>query len=231
MGRGLPIGGRTIASDLRAAGYATGLSGKWHVGYDDDRKPLQQGFDHFFGLLGGNHHYFERVDRIGVPDLWAGNEAVQRDGYTTDLIGRDAVSFIQAHQDQPFFLFVSHAAPHFPWQGPDDVAKVVKPKHQSWQRGDRPTYAAMVRRMDETIGWLMVMLDERQLRESTLIVFTSDNGGHTHSRNGPLRGEKATIWEGGVRVPCIARWPGVIPAGKTPRHPAITPGSACRMAE
>ena len=222
MGRGLPIDGRTVADDLHDSGYATGLSGKWHVGYDHDRKPLQQGFDHFFGLLGGNHHYFKHMDRIGVPDLWTGNVPVQREGYTTDLVGRDAVSFIHTHRNRPFFLYVAHASPHFPWQGPGDVDKVVKPKHQSWQRGDRSTYVAMVERMDETVGWLMAKLDELQLRNSTLVVFASDNGGHTHSRNAPLRGEKATIWEGGVRVPCIARWPGVIPAGKTTAQVSIT---------
>ena len=222
MGRGLPVDGRTIADDLRDVGYATGLSGKWHVGYDHQRQPLQQGFDHFFGLLGGNHHYFEHMDRIGVADLWLGNEPVQRNGYTTDLIAEDAIKFMETHQQEPFFLYVSHASPHFPWQGPDDVDKVVKPKHKSWQLGDRQTYAAMVRRMDETIGCLMAKLDELALRDSTLVIFTSDNGGHTHSRNAPLRGEKATIWEGGTRVPCIARWPGAIPAGKTTEQVAIT---------
>jgi arylsulfatase A-like enzyme len=79
MGRGLPVNGATIADALQSVGYATGLSGKWHVGYDFDRQPLQQGFDHFFGLLGGNHHYFEHMDRIGVPDLWLGNEAIDRE--------------------------------------------------------------------------------------------------------------------------------------------------------
>lgn len=222
MGRGLPAGGKTIADALRSAGYTTGLSGKWHLGYDSQRQPPQQGFDHFFGLLGGNHHYFEHMDRIGVPDLWLGNQAVERQGYTTDLITEDAIAFIEKHRRELFFLYLSHAAPHFPWQGPDDRDKVIKPKHESWQQGDRATYIAMVESMDSGIGKVLARLDELGLRDNTLVVFTSDNGGHTYSRNAPLRGSKATIWEGGVRVPCIARWPDVLPAGETTSQVGIT---------
>ena len=222
MGRGLPVDGKTIAHALRSTGYATGLSGKWHVGYDLERQPLQQGFDHFFGLLGGNHHYFEHMDRIGVPDLWLGNEAIERQGYTTNLITEDAIAFIERHREAPFFLYLSHAAPHFPWQGPNDRDKAIKPKHKSWQQGDRETYIAMVEGMDSGIGKVLASLDELGLRNNTLVVFTSDNGGHTHSRNAPLRGAKATIWEGGTRVPCIARWPDVLPAGETTSQVGIT---------
>jgi arylsulfatase A-like enzyme len=222
MGRGLPDGDETIAGALRRRGYATGICGKWHVGYDLQRRPQQQGFDHFFGLLGGNHHYFEHMDRIGVPDLWSGNEAVERRGYTTDLITEDAIAFIEKSDEEPFFLYLAHAAPHFPWQGPDDGDKVVKPKHKSWQQGDRRTYVAMVESIDSGIGKVLGALDELGLRDNTLVVFTSDNGGHTHSRNAPLRGWKATIWEGGTRVPCIARWPGVLPSGETTSQVGIT---------
>ncbi len=222
LGRGLPGGGDTIATRLREAGYATGLSGKWHVGYDQERQPLQQGFDHFFGLLGGNHHYFDHMDRIGVPDLWLGNEAVEREGYSTRLITDEALTFIEANRERPFFLYLSHAAPHFPWQGPDDVDKMVKPKDKSWQTGDRETYVAMVESMDAEIGRVLERLDKLGLAETTLVVFTSDNGGHVYSRNAPLRGEKSTLWEGGIRVPCIARWPGVISAGSTTDQVIIT---------
>ncbi len=217
MGRGLPEDGETIADALHQAGYTTGLVGKWHLGYDLQRRPTQQGFDHFFGFLGGNHHYFKHMDRIGVPDLWLGNEAVQREGYTTDLITADAISFLKMEKspDKPFFLYLSHAAPHFPWQGPDDANKQVEPKKPSWQQGDRKTYAAMVERLDQGIGEVLAKLDDLGLRDSTLVIFSSDNGGHTHSRNLPMRDFKGTIWEGGVRVPCIARWPGVIPVGAT----------------
>lgn len=221
-GRGLPEDGETIADRLQEAGYTTGLSGKWHLGYDTERQPLQQGFNHFFGLLGGNHHYFEHMDRIGVHDLWQGNETVHREGYSTDLITEDAVSFIRAHREGPFFLFLSHAAPHFPWQGPDDKDKDIRPKHKSWQIGDRETYIAMVESMDEGIGQVLEVLDELNLADNTIVVFTSDNGGHTYSSNAPLRGEKATLWEGGIRVPCLVRWPERIEANTTTEQVAIT---------
>ncbi len=222
MGRGLPADGKTIADALKAEGYSTGLCGKWHVGYDPSRQPLQQGFDYFFGLLGGNHHYFEHMDRIGVPDLWLGNEAVERQGYTTDLITEEAIRFIERNRSTPFFLFVSHAAPHFPWQGPQDADKVIRPKTKDWQQGDRKTYKAMVECMDAGIGHVLQTLEQFGLNDKTLVVFTSDNGGHTYSRNAPLRGAKAEIWEGGTRVPCIARWPGVIDAGATTDQVGIT---------
>jgi arylsulfatase A len=179
MGRGLPAEGETVADGLRGAGYVTALIGKWHLGYDEGRRPLEQGFDYFFGLLGGNHHYFAHMDRIGVDDLWLGNEAIEREGYTTDLITEEAEVFIEKHRERPFFLYLSHAAPHFPWQGPGDAGKDIRPKDQSWQTGDRATYVAMVERMDEGIGRVLEAIDASGLRERTLVVFTSDNGGHT----------------------------------------------------
>ncbi len=222
MGRGLPEDGLTIGDALLSAGYATGLSGKWHVGYDYERQPNQQGFHHFFGLLGGNHHYFEHMDRIGVPDLWLNNEPIQRERYTTDLITEDAIAFIERERENPFFLFVSHAAPHFPWQGPDDAGKDIRPKHKSWQLGDRETYIAMVERMDEGIGQLLAKIESAGLREKTLVVFTSDNGGHIYSSNAPFREGKSSIWEGGTRVPCIVRWPGVLSPGEVSSQVGIT---------
>lgn len=222
MGRGLPVSGSTIADALSKAGYVTGLSGKWHLGYDEGRRPNEQGFDHFFGLLGGNHHYFQHMDRIGVPDLWLNGEAIERDGYTTDLITADALEFIEKNRSGPFFLFLSHAAPHFPWQGPGDREKDIRPRKKSWQLGDRDTYIAMVESMDEGIGEVLDCLDRLDLDDNTLVIFTSDNGGHTYSDNGPLRGAKSSIWEGGVKVPCVARWPRVLPRGVISSQVGIT---------
>tara|TARA_R110002049_G_scaffold4601_5_gene32178 strand:+ start:250502 stop:251821 length:1320 start_codon:yes stop_codon:yes gene_type:complete len=222
MNRGLPEDGLSLADALRSAGYSTALVGKWHLGYDTQRRPLQQGFDHFLGFLGGNHHYFQHMDRIGVPDLWEGNEPVERDGYTTDLLTKDAIHFLEQNREQPFFLYLAHAAPHFPWQGPGDVNKVVEPKKATWQQGDRETYIAMVEHLDLSIGKVLTRIDELGLREQTLVVFASDNGGHTYSNNQPLRDFKGTIWEGGIRVPCVVRWPGVLPERTVTSHVAIT---------
>jgi arylsulfatase A len=222
FGHGLPEEGTTLADDLHAAGYATGLFGKWHLGYDLQRRPKQQGFDHFFGLLGGNHHYFQHFDRVGVADLWLENQAIDREGYTTDLITTEALAFIERYRGQPFFLYLSHPAPHFPWQGPQDADKVVEPKKPSWQQGDRATYVAMVEHLDASIGRIIAQLGRLGLRERTLIVFSSDNGGHTHSRNLPLRDFKGSLWEGGIRVPCLASWPGVLPKAAVETQAAIT---------
>ncbi|MHC4996414.1 MAG: sulfatase-like hydrolase/transferase [Planctomycetota bacterium] len=217
FGRGLEPNAPNMVTDLRDAGYATGLCGKWHLGYDEGRKPLQQGFGFFFGLLSGNHHYFEHMDRIGAYDLWLGNETIVREGYTTDLITQEAVGFIRDHvgrrTGRPFFLYLSHAAPHFPWQGPGDRDKLVQPKKKNWQEGDRETYAAMVESMDAGIGRVLDELERQGVSGNTLVVFMSDNGGHTYSRNAPLSGWKGEMWEGGIRVPCVARWPGVLKAG------------------
>lgn len=221
-GRGLTIGAPTIASDLRRKGYVTGLSGKWHLGYDAGRTPSDQGFDHFFGLLGGNHHYFKHMDRIGVPDLWLGRKATESDGYSTDLISGDAIDFIQKNHERPFFLYLSHAAPHFPFQGPRDREKIVEPKKKSWQIGDRKTYISMVEHMDQCIGEVLAEIDRLGIREQTLVVFTSDNGGDIHARNAPFSGVKSSIHEGGIRVPCISRWPGTLPAGREVSSPAMT---------
>lgn len=223
MGRGLPLGGKTLADSLKEAGYATALAGKWHLGYDAGRRPNQQGFDRFFGLLGGNHHYFKHMDRIGAPDLFQDEKPIERAGYSTDLISDEAIRFLrELTPRKPTFLFLSYNAPHFPFQGPDDRGKPVQPQKKNWQQGDRPTYVAMVESMDAGIGRVLAEVDRLGLRDQTLVVFTSDNGGDIHSRNAPMRDHKGSLWEGGTRVPCIARLPEVLPAGKETRQAGIT---------
>lgn len=219
---GLPPGGETLPRLLSDAGWRTALIGKWHLGYNAERAPNAQGFQHFFGLLGGNHHYFKHMDRLGHHDLFLNGEAVKREGYSTDLFTDDAIRLLREKRDRPFFLYLSHPAPHFPYQGPNDAARVVEPKTKSWQSGTRANYVSMVEHLDQSVGRVLDELDRLDLAKSTLVVFTSDNGGDPMGRNLPLSGIKGTLSEGGIRVPCIARWPGVIPAGKISATPIIT---------
>ncbi|MFV1995819.1 MAG: sulfatase-like hydrolase/transferase [Verrucomicrobiales bacterium] len=222
-GRGLRKEDSNLPRAVREAGYVTALVGKWHLGYENYRHPNTQGFDHFLGLLGGNHHYFAHMDRIGVHDLFSNREPLHLPGeYSTALLTDDALALLERQAENPFFLYLSYNAPHFPWQGPDDRKKVIEPKSKNWQLGDRATYVAMVEAMDRGIGRVLETLERKGLAENTLVVFTSDNGGHTYSRNAPLAGSKSTLWEGGVRVPCLARWPGVIPRGAETAQPVIT---------
>ena len=219
---GLPPGGMTIAHLLRNRGYATAISGKWHLGYDDDRAPNHQGFEHFFGLRGGSVNYFKHFDKKGIHDLYHNEQSVEMEGYITDLISDYAVSFLQELHDEPFFLYVSPNAPHFPFQGPADADKPVLPGGKGWHDGTRETYRAMVAGLDRGIGRILVELDKLDLTDKTLVVFTSDNGGSDYARNYPFSKGKDMLWEGGIRVPCIARLPGVLPAGKTSHQVGIT---------
>ena len=217
---GLPPQETSLATMFRGAGYFTAMSGKWHLGYGD-WNPNRHGFDRFFGMLGGNVHYLEHYGRKGTPDLWLNEKPIKREGYITDLIAQQAIQFIDEAADRPFFLYVPFNAPHFPFQGPADGNRLVTPK-QGWQTGDRSTYAAMVESLDKNVGRIVDAIDARGLASNTLIVFTSDNGGDVHSRNAPLAGGKGQLTEGGIRVPCIARWTHQLPAGKQTAQPAIT---------
>lgn len=214
---GLPTSEATIANRLKAAGYATGLVGKWHLGAAPAMRPPQRGFDEFFGFLGGAHSYFD------VAGILRGNEPVKELDYTTDAFGREAVAFIERHKAEPWFLYLAFNAVHTPMHATDD--RLAKFPQVTDQR--RRTYDAMMLAMDEAIGKVRQKLTDSGQEKNTLVIFISDNGGPTMpgvtvngSRNTPLRGSKRTTLEGGIRVPFIVSWAGRIKPGVFDR-PAI----------
>jgi len=214
---GMDIKEVTIADYLKKAGYRTGIVGKWHLGYRIDFNPIYQGFDYFRGYVSGNIDYHSHADNTGVPDWWFNLEKVEEEGYVTDLITQHAVDFIHENQNDPFFLYVAHEAPHAPFQGRNDKADrfpgVQFPYHGTVTDKQR-AFKEMIEVMDEGIGRIFTKLEELNIHEKTLVLFCSDNGGlQGYADNGPLRGFKGSLWEGGHRVPAIAWWPGTIEAG------------------
>jgi arylsulfatase A-like enzyme len=213
---GLPPAEVTFAEGLRAAGYRTGLMGKWHLGYDKKFNPRHQGFDVFRGYLSGNVDFHSHIDQAGIADWWHDLEPVEEPGYSTHLITRHAVRFIEDNATRPFCLYVAHEAPHSPFQGPSDPP-VRGPQAKEPVRGAEiaRAYREMVQEMDRGVGEIVATLRKLGLAENTLVFFCSDNGGTREGNNGPLRGTKASVWEGGHRVPGIAWWPGRIRPGVT----------------
>jgi len=213
---GLPATEPTISRLLRDAGYATALVGKWHLGYDDHFAPNRHGFDHAFYCLGGEMDYFHHVEKAGTETVLRLNgTTVKREGYFTDLIADDTVRWLRTTK-KPFFLYVPFTAPHAPFQGPDDKAPAAPDR---WKQGnaDPRVYAAMIERLDQAVGRILDALPD-----GTLVIFTSDNGGTASARPCGLRDIKGTTFEGGIRVPCIVRWPGVLPAGTENATPVAT---------
>lgn len=218
---GLPADHPTIASLLRSNGYETALIGKWHLGYLPKYGPLQSGFNEFFGIMSGGADYFTHKDGAGEPDLYEGKASVERIGYVTDLLTESAIKYIAKHRDHPFYLSLHYTAPHWPWEGPGDeqVSKTLKSLVEG---GSLKAYAAMMKSLDDGIGRVMKALGDAKLHRDTLVIFTSDNGGERFSYNWPFTGQKLDLHEGGIRVPAIVRWPGVVPPGLSTDQVAIT---------
>ena len=230
-GRGLRATETTVTTRLRAAGYRTALVGKWHLGHGEaEFLPQQHGFEHVYGCRGGCVDFFT-LKYGEKPDWYRGLEPLQEEGYSTDLITAEAVRWLESRRaDEPFFLFLSYTAPHY-GKGWDPVARQptnvlqAKPadreRHHAIVDPDRREYAGMVTALDEGVGRVLATLEERGLAARTLVIFTSDNGGDTNygGRNGGLRGRKSQLFEGGIRVPCLVRWPGRIAPGRVIDEP------------
>jgi len=230
MTLGLDVREVTLGDLLRKAGYATGCVGKWDMGQARRYLPLQRGFDFFYGHGNNGIDYYTH-ERYGVPSLFRGNERTEEDKgtYVTDVFRREALGFVKQHAGKrPFFLYLPFNAPHGASsfgegtkEGEKKLSEGVQApeKYVAMYRGKvkderLARYCGAVTCMDEAIGAVMEAVEKAGQTENTLVVFLSDNGGSGNGGNAPLRGQKSTMWEGGLRVPFIVRWPGKVPAGK-----------------
>jgi len=215
---GISSSEKTIAEYFKEAGYITGAFGKWHLGYKPEFNPIKHGFDEFYGYVSGNVDYISHRDGIGLYDWWLNADTSYEEGYVTDLITNHALGFMENNKDKPFFLYMPHEAPHYPYQGRNDKADRL-PGIKFPAHGTRPdkkqAYKEMVEIMDENIGRVFNKLEELELENNTLILFCSDNGATNMGSNGELNGFKTTLWEGGHRVPFIGWYPKKIDAGAT----------------
>jgi arylsulfatase A-like enzyme len=217
----LPLEKVTIAQQLKAAGYATGMFGKWHLGQQGDFHPSRRGFDEAIVTM-GKHFGFATQPKVDVPP----------DAYLADWLTDRAADFIQRHKSEPFFLYLPHFGVHSPHQAKKEL--IAKFQDKPGVGGHKnPTYAAMIYSVDESVGRIMGLLDELQLAENTVLIFSSDNGGvggyvregvklaGDVTDNAPLRSGKGSLYEGGVRDPFLVRWPKVIQPGATCDVPTI----------
>jgi arylsulfatase A len=227
--RGLKPTGRSLPQLLRNGGYATALVGKWHLGWKPEFSPTAHGFEYFFGFKSGYLDYYQHTTGGNSPlkaDLFENDGPVEVPGYMTDLITDRSIRFIEQHAQRPFFIDVAYNAPHWPYQVPGkpsvarDAGRHLTPFDDS--TSTRADYVAMMEHMDGGVGRILETLDRLGIRDNTIVIFTNDNGGEWLSRNGPLFHHKSSVWEGGIRVPAIVRWPGRIPAGSVSRQVGIT---------
>jgi len=224
--KGLQLSEMTFAEILRDQGYVTGLVGKWHQGYPEvspDFYPQNHGFDEFTGYHSGNIDFVSHVGDHDVHDWWHGKERTVGEGYATHLINRHALDFVQRHGkgEAPFCLYVAHLAIHNPIQVPGDPVRRTEEQWTRWDWREKSEeeriekLKGMTLPIDEGVGQLRRALEELGIAENTFVLFFSDNGPARElpSADPALRGTKASVYEGGHRVPAIAWWPGAIEAG------------------
>ena len=213
---GLPPDQPTLPSLLKKAGYGTTLVGKWHMGVLPKYGPLKSGYDHFYGFRGGAVDYYTHSN-----DLWDGDVPVHQQGYLTDLLGARAVEVVDAYAKsrQPFLLSLHFNAPHWPWEAPGDEAesqRLIGRNLSDFDGGSQKTYERMIEEMDLQVGRILNALHGHGLRENTIVVFTSDNGGERFADTWPFTGRKTELLEGGLRIPAIFSWPARIHPGPAP---------------
>jgi arylsulfatase A-like enzyme len=229
-GLGLPTGTPTLPARLHAAGYQTALIGKWHIGAPPTHGPLQSGYDRFFGFHFGGVDYFTHSHRApgktaeAFDGLYDGEAPIVREGYLTELLADEAIAELRRTDlTRPFLMSLHFNAPHWPWEGPTDRARsAALTSLRDEAGGSIETYAAMVAALDAAVARVLAALTEFGLDRSTIVVFTSDNGGERFSDVWPFVGAKGELLEGGIRVPAIVRWPARIPAGSVSEQVAMS---------
>lgn len=228
--RDLPLEEVTIAEALREAGYRTASVGKWHLGGPPFSMPEHHGFDLNAGgtAHGAPGSYFYpyqgdwRIPSTPHSSRWTVFADGEPGEYLTDRLTDEAIRFIHQSKDAPFFLYFPHYAPHTPIEAKAEMADKYKAVPKSERQGD-PMYAAMIESLDESVSRVIATLRELGLEDNTVVIVTSDNGGHWKwTRADPLRGHKGTYWEGGIRIPLIIKWPGVTEPGTVSNEPVIS---------
>ena len=224
----------TFAEAMKFGGYATGVYGKWHLGYYPEHNPLNHGFDHFIGFKSGQIDYHSHIDRVEKRDWFHGKELKDEMGYATDLNTDDALEFIGRYKDKPFFLYLAYGAPHAPMQGRGSkinrgpgagtIPEYAKEYPNLDGKGGYVLAGEMIKAVDEGVGLIREKLEALGLSENTVIWFISDNGGSPQNRTSPkrLRGVKGSVYEGGHRVPGIVWAPGRIKSGQVSAEIVLT---------
>jgi arylsulfatase A-like enzyme len=219
---GLPVPQKTLARFFKDSGRRTALFGKWHLGYEVADGPNAHGFDEFLGFHDWNIDYYSHKTRTGVDALYRNTEVIDQPGYTTDVFTDEAVGFIErasAPSAEPFFMYLSYNAALPPYSPPGRETDIAS--QDTWIDGNRADYAAAIEHLDTSVGRVLDALDHQGLADDTVVLLTYDHGGAEMATKGPFFHGFGTLWEGGIRVPMILRWPGKVEAGGVCKAPGI----------